>query len=51
MCPILVNEPGGRMGDTLEESFRPFPLSYGACATCLRHGAVCANAATAVREE
>ncbi len=51
VCPILVNEPGGRMGDTLEESFRPFPLSYGACATCFRHGAVCANAATAVREE
>jgi MoaA/NifB/PqqE/SkfB family radical SAM enzyme len=51
VCPILVNEQGGRMGDTLEESFRPFPLSYGACATCLRHGAVCANAATAVREE
>jgi len=51
VCPILVNEPGARMGDTLEESFRPFPLAYGACATCLRHGAVCANAATAVREE
>ncbi len=51
VCPILVNEPGGRMGDTLEETFRPFPLAYGACATCFRHGAVCANAATAVREE
>jgi len=51
VCPILVNEPGGRMGDTLEESFRPFPLAYGACSTCYRHGAVCANAATAVREE
>lgn len=51
VCPILVNEPGARMGDTLEESFRPFPLGYGACSTCFRHGAVCANAATAVREE
>ncbi len=51
VCPILVTEQGGRMGDTLEESFRPFPLSYGACATCFRHGAVCANAATAAREE
>jgi len=51
VCPILVNEPGGRMGDTLEASFRPFPLAYGACSTCFRHGAVCANAATAVREE
>ncbi len=51
VCPILVNERGARMGDTLEESFRPFPLAYGACSTCFRHGAVCANAATAVREE
>jgi len=51
VCPILVNEPAGRMGDTLEESYRPFPLVFGACSTCLRHGAVCANAATAVREE
>ncbi len=51
VCPILVNEPGARVGDTLEGSFRPFPLSYGACATCFRNGAVCANAATAVREE
>jgi molybdenum cofactor biosynthesis enzyme MoaA len=51
VCPILVNEPGARMGEDLAESFRPFPLAYGACSTCLRHGAVCANAATAVREE
>ncbi len=51
VCPILVNEQGGRMGERLEESFRPFPVSYGACATCFRHGAVCANAATAVRGE
>lgn len=51
VCPILVNDPGARIGDTLEESFRPFPLAFGACSTCYRHGAVCANAATAVREE
>jgi MoaA/NifB/PqqE/SkfB family radical SAM enzyme len=51
VCPILVNKTGGQMGETLEESFRPFPLAYGACATCFRHGAVCANAATAIRED
>lgn len=51
VCPILVNEPGGRMGDALGGTFRPFPLAYGACSTCFRHGAVCANAATTVREE
>jgi len=51
VCPILVNEPDGRMGSTLEDSFRVFPLAYGACSTCFRHGAVCANAAMAIREE
>jgi len=51
VCPILVNEPDGRMGDTLEDSFRVFPLAYGACSTCFRHGAVCANTAMAIREE
>ena len=50
VCPILVNEPGARMGNGLPETFRPFPLAYGACTTCLRHGAVCANAPTALRE-
>ncbi len=50
-CPILVSEPGARMGDGLADSFRPFPLAYGACSTCLRHGSVCSNAAVAVREE
>jgi len=51
VCPILVNEAGARMGDGLGDAFRPFPLAYGACSTCVRHGAVCANAATAFREE
>jgi MoaA/NifB/PqqE/SkfB family radical SAM enzyme len=51
VCPILVNEPGGRMGGALEDSFRPFHLAYGACSTCFRHGAVCANTAMAIREE
>lgn len=51
VCPVLVNEPAGRMGDTLAESYRAYALAHGACSTCFRHGAVCANAATAVREE
>ena len=51
VCPVLVNEPAGRMGDTLAESYRAYALAHGACSTCFRHGAVCANPATAVREE
>ncbi|MBE0602868.1 MAG: hypothetical protein IH611_04460, partial [Deltaproteobacteria bacterium] len=49
-CPILVNETSARMGDDLRSSFRPFPLAYGACSTCLRHGAVCANVAPSIGE-
>lgn len=50
VCPILVNTPGGRMGKELEDSFRPFPLAYGTCYTCYRHGSVCANTTMTIRE-
>lgn len=41
VCPILIEEPGARMGDTLAESMRPFPLAYGACHTCWVDGVTC----------
>jgi uncharacterized Fe-S cluster-containing radical SAM superfamily protein len=41
VCPILVNEPGGRMGATLADGLDPFPLSYQACWTCHAEGASC----------
>ena len=43
VCPILINEEGARMGDTLEESFRPFPMTYMACWTCRMDGMNCTN--------
>ncbi len=43
VCPLLVDEPGGRMGDTLAEAARAFPLAHGACATCWATGMTCAN--------
>ncbi len=43
VCPLLVDEPGGRMGDTLAESARAFPLAHGACSTCWATGMTCAN--------
>jgi len=43
VCPLLVDEPGGRMGGTLAESARPFTLAHGACATCWATGMTCAN--------
>jgi hypothetical protein len=41
VCPILIDEPEARMGDTLAESMRPFPLRFGACHTCWVDGVTC----------
>lgn len=41
VCPILVNVPPGRMGDTLTEGLRDFVLDQGACYTCHAYGVTC----------
>jgi molybdenum cofactor biosynthesis enzyme MoaA len=41
VCPILIEEPEARMGDTIAETLRPFPLRYGACHTCWVDGVTC----------
>ena len=41
VCPILVEEPSARMGDTLAETLRPFELRHGACFTCHEYGVTC----------
>lgn len=41
VCPILIDEPEARMGETLAETLRPFPLKYGACHTCWVDGVTC----------
>ncbi len=43
VCPILIDAPGARMGDTLEATLRPFPLEYSACFTCHAEGLSCAT--------
>jgi len=41
VCPILIDEPGARMGETLGETLRPFELAYSACFTCHEYGVTC----------
>jgi AdoMet-dependent heme synthase len=41
VCPILVNEPGGRMGETLADSLDGYPLEHPACWTCHVYGVSC----------
>ena len=43
VCPLLVDEPGGRMSDTLADAMRPYPLAHRACGTCWVTGMTCAN--------
>ncbi len=41
VCPILLDEPKARMGETLAETLRPFELGYSACFTCHEYGVTC----------
>jgi molybdenum cofactor biosynthesis enzyme MoaA len=41
VCPILIDHPDARMGATLEESLRPFPLKHRSCHTCHAEGLSC----------
>jgi molybdenum cofactor biosynthesis enzyme MoaA len=41
VCPILVNEPAGKMGERLADALGTFPLAHPACWTCHVHGVSC----------
>jgi len=41
VCPILVNEPAAKMGETLADSLGTFPLEHAACWTCHVYGVSC----------
>jgi molybdenum cofactor biosynthesis enzyme MoaA len=41
VCPILVNEPTARMGETIADTLSPFKLDHPACWTCHVYGVSC----------
>ena len=41
VCPILVNEPSGRMGERIADTLNEFPLTHSACWTCHSYGVSC----------
>ncbi len=41
VCPILVNEPGGKMGERLGDTLDGFALDHQACWTCHVDGVSC----------
>jgi hypothetical protein len=50
VCPILIEAPGARLGDTLAEALRPYALRHNACYTCYQYGALCANPSGEAKE-
>ncbi|MDZ7275339.1 MAG: radical SAM protein [candidate division KSB1 bacterium] len=47
VCPILIEKPDAKLGDSLAEALHPFPLRHQACYTCYLSGAICSNYAPA----
>jgi molybdenum cofactor biosynthesis enzyme MoaA len=43
VCPILIDLPEARMGNTLDEAATNFPIGHGACSTCYQYGSICTN--------
>ena len=41
VCPILIDSDDARMGESIAETLRPFPLAHGACHTCWVTGRSC----------
>jgi AdoMet-dependent heme synthase len=41
VCPILVNEPAGKMGEALADTLDGYPLGHPACWTCHVYGVSC----------
>ncbi len=50
VCPILIESPDSKMGETLQDSMKPFAMKHGACMTCYQYGAICSNATGSSRE-
>jgi len=44
VCPILVDKPDARLGDSLADGLKGYVLRHQACSTCYRFGALCSNA-------
>jgi len=41
VCPILVNEPEGKMGQTLADTLDAYSMNHSACWTCHVYGVSC----------
>ncbi len=46
VCPILIDAPEARLGNTLAEALGSYPLRHHACYTCYQYGTICSNASS-----
>ncbi|MFQ5499546.1 MAG: radical SAM protein [Candidatus Zixiibacteriota bacterium] len=51
VCPILIDFPDARMGNTIAETTGDYQLRHPACHTCYLSGAICSNFSTGGRSE
>jgi sulfatase maturation enzyme AslB (radical SAM superfamily) len=50
VCPILIDAPDARLGQSLAESLTGYPLRHHACYTCYQYGSLCANPSERARD-
>jgi sulfatase maturation enzyme AslB (radical SAM superfamily) len=48
VCPLLVEEPDARLGNSLKDSVADYELRHRACHTCYQYGTFCQNVSSAV---
>jgi molybdenum cofactor biosynthesis enzyme MoaA len=46
VCPILIDAPDARLGNTLTQALGSYPLRHHACYTCYQYGTICSNASS-----
>ncbi len=43
VCPLLVEKPDARLGDSLSSAALEYTLAHHACVSCYRYGTICGN--------
>jgi len=51
VCPILIDSPDARLGDTLADAVGPYAMQHGACYTCYQYGSICSNPSSGLAHE
>lgn len=50
VCPILIESPDAKLGETLKEAGEAYEIKHQACFTCYMYGAICSNFSSVGRD-